>query len=622
MAPGIGAGHVAARCPDRPPAGPGPHRRLRGAARARCATGRSARTAPSARASPSGVTTCSATSSVLPGSISSAISCRRLRAVEEHRRRQHRGVAVRASARGSQKSRITFGYIRYEASCCGRRRLARTALGALRAHGGPGRPAAGGRRGGRASGGCSPSASFSTLRLMAFGKPSGGKPSFALEQRHHRLREGDLARRVEHVVGGQVVGHHHQRHVAHHLGGGRDLDDVAEQLVDVGIGARHLGPAVRQAERARLLAQVGVLAAGHLVAVDVGGAGCGSRSRTARRSGARLPSTSTLRAARRNATGRGRARCRPAPRRWPTGWAARSARSSRPARRRPHRSRPRSPASTDAAAAPLVSWVWKWTGRPVSCFSAFTSAAAARGRQMPAMSLMAEHVHAGLSPARVRCEVVGLRSYFGRACCRTGRRCSRWRAFAQRAGLEHRVDRHAHVLDPVERVEHAEQVDAAGRRLLHEVAHHVVGIVGVANRVRAAQQHLEQQVRHRLAQHAPGAATGLPSGSAAPRRRWRRPSIPARTVAAARARSTARSAACRRCACAWRAATGARRASWCRSAARASESSIHCAKPFGPSACRRWRVPSGMGVSGRPSAAPAWAAAAPAACGPSPRGCR
>ena len=45
-------------------------------------------------------------------------------------------------------------------------------------------------------------------------------------------------------------------------------------------------------------------------------------------------------------------------------------------------------ASTDAAAMPLVSWVWKCTGRPVSSFSALTSAAAARGRQMPAMSLM------------------------------------------------------------------------------------------------------------------------------------------------------------------------------------------------------------------------------------------
>ncbi|MCY1237322.1 hypothetical protein D9M72_500140 [compost metagenome] len=45
-------------------------------------------------------------------------------------------------------------------------------------------------------------------------------------------------------------------------------------------------------------------------------------------------------------------------------------------------------ASAEAAEMPLVSWVWKCTGSPVSSLSALTSAAAACGRQMPAMSLM------------------------------------------------------------------------------------------------------------------------------------------------------------------------------------------------------------------------------------------
>ena len=74
------------------------------------------------------------------------------------------------------------------------------------------------------------------------------------------------------------------------------------------------------------------------------------------------------------------------------------------------------------------------------------------------------------------------------------------RRLAQLARLAHGVDRDAHVLDPVERVEDAEQVDAGARRLLDEVAHDVVGIVRVADRVRRAQQHLQQQVRHRRAQ--------------------------------------------------------------------------------------------------------------------------
>ena len=37
---------------------------------------------------------------------------------------------------------------------------------------------------------------------------------------------------------------------------------------------------------------------------------------------------------------------------------------------------------------PLVSWVWKCSGRPTSSFSALTSALAARGLHTPAMSLM------------------------------------------------------------------------------------------------------------------------------------------------------------------------------------------------------------------------------------------
>ncbi len=44
--------------------------------------------------------------------------------------------------------------------------------------------------------------------------------------------------------------------------------------------------------------------------------------------------------------------------------------------------------STLAAAMPLVSCVWKWTGMPISSFSALTSVQAARGWQRPAMSLM------------------------------------------------------------------------------------------------------------------------------------------------------------------------------------------------------------------------------------------
>ena len=67
-------------------------------------------------------------------------------------------------------------------------------------------------------------------------------------------------------------------------------------------------------------------------------------------------------------------------------------------------------------------------------------------------------------------------------------------ALADLVGLDHRVHRDAHVLDPVEAVKDAEDVDATFSRLLDEEFDDIVGIVGVAHPVRAAQQHLGQDI--------------------------------------------------------------------------------------------------------------------------------
>ena len=112
------------------------------------------------------------------------------------------------------------------------------------------------------------------LALKRFGKPAVRLAEIAAKQLHHGFGESDLRLRVEHLLFREAARDHEQRHVAHDLGGGRDLHDVAEHLVHVGVGLRHFRPArVVDAERARLLAQVRVLAAGHAVHVDIGGAG-------------------------------------------------------------------------------------------------------------------------------------------------------------------------------------------------------------------------------------------------------------------------------------------------------------------------------------------------------------
>ncbi len=165
------------------------------------------------------------------------------------------------------------------------------------------------------------------------------------------------------------------RHVAHHLGGRRHLHDVAEHLIDLGVGRRDLRPAVLvDAERARLLAQIGVLAA----------RACRARTPRRRRRGCRsrrrvaaahlLPvvgdRAQLVRIETASRAGRTRSASTIEPR---FGCEVRPLRA--------HRSAPSTAsapasmaASTLAAAMPLVSCVWKWIGSPVSSLSALTRA--------------------------------------------------------------------------------------------------------------------------------------------------------------------------------------------------------------------------------------------------------
>ena len=63
-------------------------------------------------------------------------------------------------------------------------------------------------------------------------------------------------------------------------------------------------------------------------------------------------------------------------------------------------------------------------------------------------------------------------------------------AFRQFSGLAYGINSNAHVFDPIQAIEDAEDVHAGFRRLLHKMPHHVVGIIGVPHSVCAAQQHL------------------------------------------------------------------------------------------------------------------------------------
>ena len=66
--------------------------------------------------------------------------------------------------------------------------------------------------------------------------------------------------------------------------------------------------------------------------------------------------------------------------------------------------------------------------------------------------------------------------------------------------VQHLVQRDFHSRNPVQRIEDAEHVDTALRRLLHELPDDIVRIIFVPHRVRAADQHLKQDVRNLLTQ--------------------------------------------------------------------------------------------------------------------------
>ena len=64
------------------------------------------------------------------------------------------------------------------------------------------------------------------------------------------------------------------------------------------------------------------------------------------------------------------------------------------------------------------------------------------------------------------------------------------RRFTQFAGLNHRVHRHTHVVDPVEAIKDPKEIHAACSRFVNEVGNHVIGVVGIAHTIGTADKRL------------------------------------------------------------------------------------------------------------------------------------
>ena len=187
--------------------------------------------------------------------------------------------------------------------------------------------------------------------------------------------------------------------------------------------------------------------------------------------------------------------------------------------------------------------------------------------------------------------------------------------------FQHRVDRHPHVLHPVERVEDAEDVDArrAAGRVMN--AHHVVRVVRVADGVRRRSSIWNGMLGIRARSEA-----SRSHGSSCRKRSATSKVAPPQHLQGEEVRQHARVvrrdlAPCRGCARGWRAATGARRASSCPSAAAASAASSTARSLRGRGESNTARAPSErlhafFGIAGIA------AIGHPAACAPSSPDCR
>jgi len=333
------------------------------------------------------------------------------------------------------------------------------------------------------------------LLLQTFRPADRRLAEIAAQHGDDRFREGHVLLWIDDVLDGQVLAHHHQRHVAHDLGRRRHLDDVAEHLVGVGIGLRHFVPAGFQPERAGLFLEIGELAARHFMQVDFRGrpleialegrilVAHGFPVEGEPADPVRIEPGIALGAAQRlddrpeaglRSIAREAVHCRIDG--VDAGLDGGQHRCRRDARRVVG-------VEMDRQAGRLAQRLEQDLGR---------------GRLQEARHVLdRDDVRAGLFQfGGERCVIFqvvfrpgGIEDIAGIAD----------RRLAELVLLGDRVHRDAHVLHPVEAVEHTEEVDAASRSLADEVLHHVVGIVLVADAVGAAQQHLQKQVRCALA---------------------------------------------------------------------------------------------------------------------------
>ena len=313
----------------------------------------------------------------------------------------------------------------------------------------------------------------------------------AFEEFYDRCREVQHIALSINVFLGEVVLHHEQCHIANNLGGRSNLNQITEHHGYAVIHILDFFPAVNQAESLSLLLEVGVLAAGHFVYVNLrvgevfSSVGClvvrtdsfpitgqlvhciNIEARLARMSAQCIVEAAAARLG---------------------GTAAHGA----------HSGVDDIYACVDSACIGVDSITAAFMRMQVDRyadggFQAAYEAVCSLRLQQAGHILDGDNVGAGffqlLRHVYIVFEVVFIASWV-KNIAGVAQSC-----FGNLAGFTDSVDRKTHVIKTVQAVKNTENVDAIFSSQLDELFNNIVRVAGVANSVRTTQQHLEENVR-------------------------------------------------------------------------------------------------------------------------------
>ena len=319
------------------------------------------------------------------------------------------------------------------------------------------------------------------------------------EHVNNRGGEGHRARfEVEDIGGFEAAGNEEHGHVPDDFAAGCDFDNVAEESVDAGIGAGDFGPSLAQAHAGGLLFEVGELAAGHFVVIDLRRAAARGGVKGRVRGGGVFPVFGEFVQGRQVQPRVARGVSQGGDDGIEVGLAGRTAHGGdgQIGDIDPRLAGFEDRRGVDAAGVVRV----KMDGQARFFLERPDQRVRRKGPAQARHVLDAQEMrsHPLQLPGQTHVIIEGilgpLRIEYVAGVTDGG--------LANSRGVPHGLHRHLEVGRVIERIEDAEDVNAAGRRVAHESRHDVVRVIGVTDGIGAAEEHLKADVGNPFPQQA------------------------------------------------------------------------------------------------------------------------